>query len=148
MAEKKDRSRFSIKFNEKDPAHDMVISLLEQQSPRNKASFIANAILHYIHCPETPDITQTMVAVQTPGERQAPMVDKAAIEAIVIEILSRQQESKQELIKEIERDIPTRIIASEAEMQDKKQMDEAVETNIDNDMRALIASTMSAFRNI
>ena len=99
----------------------------------------------------SPDITQTMVAVQAPSEKQILMVDKAAIEAIVIEILSR-QESKQESMKEIERDIPLRVIALEVEMQDKKreteEVDEAFETNINNDMRVLIANTMSAFRNI
>ena len=92
-----------------------------------------------------------MVAVQAPSEKQILMVDKAAIEAIVIEILSR-QESKQESMKEIERDIPLRVIALEVEMQDKKreteEVDEAFETNINNDMRVLIANTMSAFRNI
>ena len=77
MGEKKNRERFSIKFNENDPAHDAVIRLLEKQGPHSKAQFLVNAVLHYIHCPETPDI-------------DAPRtVDRAAIEEIVAEILER-----------------------------------------------------------
>lgn len=75
MRAKKDRGRFSIKFNENDPAHSAVIDILEQQGPRQKAQFIANAVLHYIHCPETPDIRITQT------------VDAAFIEKIVLEIL-------------------------------------------------------------
>ena len=56
MGGKKDRERFCIKFNENDPAHDAVIRLLEKQGPRSKAQFLVNAVLHYINCPETPDI--------------------------------------------------------------------------------------------
>lgn len=56
MAAKKDRERFTIKFNENDPAHRKVIEILESQGAHSKAPFIVNAILHYIHCPETPDI--------------------------------------------------------------------------------------------
>ena len=55
MKEKKDRERFSIKFNENDPAHDAVIRLLEKQGPHSKAQFIVNAVLHYVNCSETPD---------------------------------------------------------------------------------------------
>lgn len=77
MKEKKDRERFSIKFNENDPAHDTVIRLLEKQGPHSKAQFIVNAILHYVNCSEMPDIS----AAQT--------TDRASIEKIVMEILSR-----------------------------------------------------------
>ncbi len=78
MGAKKDRGRFSIKFNENDPAHRAVIDILEQQGPRQKAQFIANAVLHYIHCSETPDIRITQI------------VDAAFIEKIVLEILKEQ----------------------------------------------------------
>lgn len=56
MAEKKERGRFSIKFNENDSSHAAVIEILEKQGPHSKAQFIANAILHYVHCTETRDI--------------------------------------------------------------------------------------------
>ena len=75
MKEKKDRERFSIKFNENDPAHDAVIRLLEKQGPHRKAQFIVNAVLHYIHCSETPDVSLPRA------------VDRADIEQIVAEIL-------------------------------------------------------------
>ena len=76
MGGKKNRERFSIKFNENDPAHDAVIRLLEKQGPHSKAQFIVNAILHYINCPETPDIAVPQA------------VDRATLEEIVTEILS------------------------------------------------------------
>lgn len=78
MKEKKDRERFSIKFNANDPAHDAVIRLLEKQGPHSKAQFIVNAVLHYVNCPETPDASLPRA------------VDKAAVEQIVAEILGRQ----------------------------------------------------------
>lgn len=71
MQEKKDRERFSIKFNENDPAHDAVIRLLEKQGPHSKAQFIVNAVLHYINCFETPDAAVPRIA------------NRAAIEEIV-----------------------------------------------------------------
>ena len=83
MGGKKDRGRFSIKFNENDPAHDAVIRLLEKQGPRSKAQFLVNAVLHYINCPETPDIA----IPQT--------VDRAAIEEIVAEILAGKEDIRQ-----------------------------------------------------
>ena len=83
MGGKKDRERFSIKFNENDPAHDAVIRLLEKQGPRSKAQFLVNAVLHYINCPETPDIA----IPQT--------IDRAAIEEIVAEILGRKENVRQ-----------------------------------------------------
>lgn len=79
MNEKKEPGRFSIKFNPSDPAHKVTIDLLNRQSPRGKAQFIANAVLHYIHCPETPDIMQPLPA------------DKETIEAVVLNILQQQQ---------------------------------------------------------
>lgn len=62
MKEKKDRERFSIKFNENDPVHDAVIRLLEKQGSHSKAQFIVNAVLHYINCPESPDAAVSRIA--------------------------------------------------------------------------------------
>lgn len=78
MAAKKDRERFTIKFNENDPAHRKVIEILESQGAHSKAPFIVNAILHYIHCPETPDIPVSW------------LMDKGAIEEMVRGILKEQ----------------------------------------------------------
>ena len=57
MAEKKSASRFCIQFNEQDAHHQQVMDILNAQG-RHKAQFIATAILHYIHCGETPNIPQ------------------------------------------------------------------------------------------
>lgn len=78
MAAKKDRERFTIKFNENDPAHRKVIEILERQGTHSKAPFIVNAILHYIHCPETPDIPVSW------------LMDKGAIEEMIRGILKEQ----------------------------------------------------------
>ncbi|MCM1344959.1 MAG: hypothetical protein NC246_14140, partial [Muribaculaceae bacterium] len=75
MEEKKNRERFSIKFNENDPAHAAVIRLLEKQGAHSKAQFIVNAVLHYVNCPKAPDISLPQAA------------DRASIERIVMEIL-------------------------------------------------------------
>ena len=57
MPQKKDIGKFTIQFNPIDPCHQRVIELLNSQG-RRKAQFIANAITHYIHCSQTPDIPQ------------------------------------------------------------------------------------------
>lgn len=134
MAGKKDRGRFTIKFNENDPAHDMAIRILEKQGPHSKAPFIVNAILHYIHCSETPDISIL--------QRQA--VDRASIEAIVIEIL------KQQGIEECKapgRAIAPTTIAPKQLKNLEKTDSESGKQQMDEEMMALIASTMSAFRS-
>ena len=141
MAEKKDRSRFSIKFNENDPAHNMVIGLLEQQSPRNKASFIANAILHYVHCPETPDITQVPVV------HQATAIDRASIEAVVKEILQQQGITKQEPQQEVLQKAPMKAGAFPLKDELVHEGGKLPQTPMDDTLRAIIANTMSAFRS-
>lgn len=77
VAEKKDPSKFTIGFNSQDPQHQIVVDLINQQG-RRKAQFLVNAVLHYIHCPETPDIPQPMP------------VDSKMIEEVVLRILRQQ----------------------------------------------------------
>ena len=79
MGIKKDRSRFTIKFNENDPAHETVIRLLEKQAPRNKANFIANAILHYIRYSEISVLPIDNVKY----------IDTKTVEEIVLRILEQ-----------------------------------------------------------
>ena len=74
MPEKKDPGRFTIRFNYDDPMQKSVVELLNQQG-RLKAQFLTGAVLHYIHCPETPEL------------RPVPVLDKAEIEKIVLAIL-------------------------------------------------------------
>ena len=84
MAQKKDRSRFTIKFRENDPAHDMTIRILEKQGQRNIAPFLVNAVLHYVQCSETPDMSHMLV------ENPHPVLDRNAIEEIVWGILRQE----------------------------------------------------------
>lgn len=76
--EKKDPGKFTVRFNMTDPQQKAVIDLLNQQG-RYKAQFLSSAILHYVHCPETPDI------------RSAAAVDSTEIERIVCHVLAQQQ---------------------------------------------------------
>lgn len=76
--EKKDPGKFTVRFNMADPQQKAVIDLLNQQG-RYKAQFLTSAILHYVHCSETPDI------------RSAATVDSTEIERIVRQVLAQQQ---------------------------------------------------------
>ena len=132
MGGKKNRERFSIKFNENDPAHDAVIRLLEKQGPHSKAQFIVNAILHYINCPETPDIA----VPQT--------VDRAALEEIVTEILSRREKKQAGHRLNGQEGYVTERVAVKSE---KETDGEETQKGMDQATLALIVDTMSAFRN-
>ena len=76
---KKDLYKFTIQFSEGDPLHQQTAAILNQQG-RRKAQFLVNAVMHYLHCKETPDIPQP-----------AP-VDVDAIEAIVRRIMEEEKE--------------------------------------------------------
>lgn len=78
MFEKKDPGKFTVRFNPADPQQRTVIELLNQQG-RYKAQFLTSAILHYVHCPETPDIMGV------------PATDSREIERIVRDVLAQQQ---------------------------------------------------------
>ena len=55
MADKKSPGRFTLKFNVADPKQLAAVNILNLQG-RTKAQFIADAILHYMNCPENPAI--------------------------------------------------------------------------------------------
>lgn len=131
MGTKKNKGRFSIKFNEYDPAHQAVIDLLEQQGPRQKAQFIANAVLHYVHCPETPDIHLPQT------------VDRAAVEAIVLEILNQQRGEEN---KERWQSMPLDAEEKLTKMPDVDRAVAGMEESIDAETLELISSTMAGFR--
>lgn len=59
MAEKKERYKFTIQFSPADPSHQQTVDILNQQG-RRKAQFLVNAVMHYLHCSETPEIPQEM----------------------------------------------------------------------------------------
>ena len=78
MPEKKEQNKFTIQFNIADPSHRQIVDILNQQG-RRKAQFIVNAVQHYLHCSETPEIPQAAPA------------DIQLIEKIVQQILEKQQ---------------------------------------------------------
>lgn len=77
MAKKKESNKFTIQFNPADPQHAQTIDILNQQG-RRKAQFITNAVMHYLHCTNTPNIPQTVP------------IDTAVIETIVRRIMEEQ----------------------------------------------------------
>ena len=82
MAVKKERGRFSLRFNISDPIHLATVELLEKQPDHGKAQYIANAVVFYnTHFADDPQ----------PVRAAAPPIDRAAIEAIVREILRQEQ---------------------------------------------------------
>lgn len=143
MSGKKDRDRFSIKFNLNDPLHEAAVRLLEQQGPRRKAQFIANAVLHYVNCPERPEF-----------EFGQP-VDHSYVETMVLEIL--QQQGLKERVPVTVPDVDMVPIGAmsrvkkeaAAEQTEVRAGDEelTVSKDIDEITRALIADTMTSFRN-
>ena len=80
MADKKDPGKFTVRFNIHDPQHQTVVALLNQQG-RNKAQFLASAVLHYINCKETPN-------------QQVPPVDPETLEKIIVSILEKRDNPK------------------------------------------------------
>lgn len=79
MTTKKDPGRFTVRFNLSDPAHRDAVAFLERQGARNKATYLANAILCYENA-----------APQSAGKvLQGP--SRADIEAIVWEVLAKWQ---------------------------------------------------------
>lgn len=147
MAEKKDRGRFTLRLNEKDPAHAEVIRVLEQQPPHSVGRFIANAVLHYVHCSETLDIS----AGQTP--------DRAAIEELIRNILRQQgmNGGEKKLTEQVGQTKNTLYaeqvtqIPHWAEQQDEKEASVKQggirKSDTEESTRALIQNTLCAFRN-
>lgn len=135
MKEKKDRERFSIKFNENDPAHDAVIRLLEKQGPHSKAQFIVNAVLHYVNCTETPDISPVQ------------MTDRASIEKIVMEILGSRESGQHDTANGAGSRKAIREEPVHAGSLELKGDAEPKQEDMDETAWTMIADTMSAFRN-
>lgn len=124
MAEKKDLCRFTVQFNASDPCHQQTVDILNQQG-RRKAQFIVNAVMHYLHCPETPDIPQPIPA------------DTALIESIVRRILSESLTVPDSHVVPK----PERTIRSSKSI----QFDQAADL-LGEDGMAAIASSLASFR--
>lgn len=82
MYDKKDPGKFTIRFNAADPQQMAAIEFLNQHG-RNKAQFLANAILHYVNCDRVVDT------------HNEPGISTAQIERIVKHILSEKQPPEQ-----------------------------------------------------
>ena len=79
--QRKERGRFSLRFNIGDPIHLATVELLEKQPDHGKAQYIANAVVFYdTHFADDPQ----------PVRAAAPPIDRTAIEAIVREILRQE----------------------------------------------------------
>ena len=134
MGEKKERGRFTLRFNEGDPIHETAIGLLELQSPRTKAQYVANAVVYY-----------NEHFGQEPQPLNASIISKEAVVAIVKEIL-RQEGMGQEKAKEqaitarlVEGPVAPVMPSTAQEVDDDSEMDDRT--------RRLIAGALSAFRS-
>ena len=134
MADKKDRGRFTIKFNENDPSHAAVIELLEKQGSHSKAQFIANAILHYVRDTKLPESTPVQA------------LDRAVIEEIVLEILKKQDAGVHRVEKEKKTIIREKKRSRQVPEESADKVEQGNAESVDASMFALIADTMSAFR--
>ncbi|RAQ28665.1 hypothetical protein DPQ25_07655 [Hydrogeniiclostridium mannosilyticum] len=125
MPEKKEQNKFTIQFSLADPAHRQVIDILNQQG-RRKAQFLVNAVQHYLHCPETPDIPQ------------AASLDLHVVEDIVRRIMQEQYK-------------PASVNPTQGKKQENHPKTESVHYDetaelLGKEGLAAIANTMAAFR--
>ena len=143
MAQKKDRSRFSIKFRENDPAHERTICILESQGQRNIAPFLVNAVLHYVQCSETPDMSHMLT------NHSMPMVDKYAIEEIVWGILRQQGIVKCEVKSKVTDKTEANFLEENKDLdieEDTPVEGISPQNMVNDEMRAMITRTLSVFR--
>ena len=141
MAAKKERGRFSLRFNISDPIHLATVELLEKQPDHGKAQYIANAVVFYdTHFADDPQ----------PLRAAAPAIDRAAIEAIVREILlqeTRHSEKPAGAPAACPVEETTTAPAPQERTPEPEyapELGEAVEA--DDAILGLISSTMEAFR--
>ena len=126
MAEKRNPGRFTIQFDLGDPQHGQVAQILEGQG-RYKARFIANAVMHYLHCSETPDIPQS-----------AP-IDRKMLEKIVLDIIGQHKERKAE---------PCATVTERCDLrsEESSKPDEDILRFFGAEGMAVIANTLAAFQ--
>ena len=138
MAAKKERGRFSLRFNISDPIHLATVELLEKQPDHGKAQYIANAVVFYdTHFADDPQ----------PLRAAAPAIDRTAIEAIVREILlqeTRHSEKPAAACPDAETTTAPAPQERTPETEYAPELGEAAEA--DAAILGLISSTMEAFR--
>ena len=123
---KKDLYKFTIQFSEGDPLHQQTAAILNQQG-RRKAQFLVNAVMHYWHCKETPDIPQP-----------AP-IDVDAIEAIVRRIMEETKEKPLAVGNENSMQLKRTVKSEQIDFGDATEL-------LGEDGLQAIANTMAQFR--
>lgn len=142
MAAKKERGRFSLRFNIGDPVQRAAVELLELQPPHSKSQYIANAITYYnAHFADDPQ----------PLKAMAQVIDRAAIEAIVREIMQEEtggNKNPTSVSGACQAEEEKMALATNMQSQEPEYMSEVREAlEIDNVTRDIISSTMAAFRS-
>ena len=125
---KKDLYKFTIQFSEGDPLHQQTAAILNQQG-RRKAQFLVNAVMHYLHCSETPDIPQP-----------AP-IDVDAIEAIVRRIMEEAKKKPLANGNENSMQIKRTVTSEQTDFGDAAEL-------LGEDGLQAISNTMARFRKI
>ena len=138
MAAKKERGRFSLRFNISDPIHLATVELLEKQPDHGKAQYIANAVVFYdTHFADDPQ----------PLRAAAPAIDRAAIEAIVREILLQEtRHSEKPAAACPDAETTTAPVPQERTPEPEYVSELGEEPEADDAILGLISSTMEAFR--
>ena len=138
MAAKKERGRFSLRFNISDPIHLATVELLEKQPDHGKAQYIANAVVFYdTHFADDPQ----------PLRAAAPAIDRAAIEAIVREILLQEtRHSEKPAAACPDAETTTAPVPQERTPEPEYAPELGEASEADAAILGLISSTMEAFR--
>ncbi len=122
---KKDLYKFTIQFSKGDPLHQQTADILNRQG-RRKAQFLVNAVMHYLHCSETPDIPQPVP------------IDVDAIETIIRRIMEEQADKTEPVA--VKQDTSKRTVKSE-----QIALSDAADV-LGEDGIAAIRNTMASFR--
>lgn len=136
---KKERGRFSLRFNIGDPVQRAAVELLELQPPHSKSQYIANALVYY---------NANFADDPQPVKASPPALDRAAIEAIVKEILRQETKRAEQPITSSVSPQKDRIDSPISE-QSKEPDDKLIQgetTEVDHAIRSMIFDTMAAFR--
>ena len=143
MAVKKERGRFSLRFNISDPIHLATVELLEKQPNHGKAQYIANAVVFYdTHFADAPQPLRAAAP--------APAIDRAAIEAIVREILLQETRHSEKPAAAPaacpDAETTTAPVPQEQTPEPEYVPELGEEPEADDAILGLISSTMEAFR--
>ena len=141
MAVKKERGRFSLRFNISDPIHLATVELLEKQPDHGKAQYIANAVVFYnTHFAYDPQ----------PVRAASPPIDLAAIEAIVREIFRQEARDSEKPAGAPVAGPAAETTTAPSQQERTPELEYAPElgeaSEADAAILGLISSTMEAFR--